>query len=240
MNSNHLFVAATLALAATILRGSPILLDDDFSGATLDTSKWTVILPQSSSSVVQSGGAVTTTARGILATNDGFSGGYSVSGMFTLLDPFEHFNIALRTDLSSTNSHHERAGLIVTFVNDGDGISIQELTNPIDDWRQVGTTGGGGFSLHTGQSYAFNILDTGTSVSVSVDGSLVLSADSTYGTGDRIAFYSREFGTTETRIDALTIAAVPEYGATWIMLAIGVAALVGLRNASDLRRSSAR
>jgi hypothetical protein len=197
-----------------------VLLTDDFSGGSLNTSIWTTILPTGSSSIVQSGGVMITTGRGILGTVASFSGPYTVSGSFAMEDGLEHFDIILRSNLSSPGviSSYERAGLQFEFVNDGQGIAIDEYTSAANH-NQIASTGPGGYSFTTGQFYSFNITDTGNSVSISLNGNPVLSANTTFATGSQIGFYSREFPSTSTQIDFVTITAitpVPEpstYGA---------------------------
>lgn len=229
------------ALGATLVSVTAhagLSFSDDFNGPSLDPTAWSTIMPNGSSSVVQSGGSVTTTARGILATVKDWSGPYVVEGSFTMLSDLEHFNVVLRSDMSSTNSFDERTGLIVTFVNDGNGISVQELTNPITSWKQVGTTGENGFALNTGQTYSFKIFDSGTHVDVSVNDNFVLGADTIYATGDKIGFYSREFPDTATRLDYVRISSVPEFGASAEYLLIAVSPLLVMQLMR--RRSSYR
>ena len=91
-------------LSFPVALSAQVLLTDDFSGGSIDSGKWSVILPGGSSSVVQSGGLLTTTARGVLGSVADFSAPYSISGSFTMLDGLEHFNIVFRSDLSGADS----------------------------------------------------------------------------------------------------------------------------------------
>jgi hypothetical protein len=215
----------TLVCAASL--PAQVLLTDDFSGTSLDTSKWSTILPTGSSSVVQNNGSLTTTGRGILATANQFSTPYVISGAFTMLNDFEHFNIVTRTDLSAS-SYYERPGILVSFSNDGDEISIQRYTSSSDSPALALAS----FALTTGQSYSFSITDTGSAVTLAINGADELSAASTFGTGDYIAFYSREFPSTATQIDALAITAIPEPSTF-----AGMAGLTALICVVVLRRS---
>ena len=210
-------LVAFLGLTSAV-RAETILLTDSFDGTALDPTKWATILPFGSSSLVQSGGTLTTTGRGILATANDNAAPYVISGTFTMLNGLEHFNIVLRSDLSTVgaSTFFERLGVIVTFVNDGQGISIQLPSG------QIASTGGGGFRFVTGQAYAFRIYDTGSNISVEMDGVSVLSANTTFSLGGRIAMYSREFSTTATRLDSVTILAPSAPGAP-----TGVAAVPG-------------
>ncbi|HWA25448.1 MAG TPA: hypothetical protein VG734_07300 [Lacunisphaera sp.] len=207
MNLRHLLSLTALVGLCLTSRADSILLSDDFSGASLDTSKWQTLGP---GSVSQSGGFVTTQGRGILATQAGFNAPYVINGAFTMLDGLEHFNVAFRTDLSTPGApFYERAGMLVSFSNDGNQISIQRYTSP-SDWDLLAVKS---YTLTTGLTYFFSIFDDGTNIDFSVNGVQELSASSSYSTGDHIALLSREFGA-GSKIDAVTVARVPEAGMT--------------------------
>lgn len=197
-----------------------ILLSDDFSGTSLDPSKWTTILPYGTSSVTQSGGAVTTLGRGVLATANSYFQPYIINGSFTLLNDFEHFNVGFRTDLSflpDADLYNTLSGMFVSFANDGDQISIQG-----SGYNEVTQKN---YTLLTGQTYFFSIFDDGTEISLAINGVTELTASTTVATGSHAAFYSREFSNTATSLDSVNIVGVPETGAITWGLAV---ALVGL------------
>jgi len=230
MKARPLLCIAALCGLLSVARANTILLSDDFSGASLDTTKWTTLLPYGGSSVVQSAGSLTTTGRGILATVDGFSDPYIINGAFKMLDGLEHFDIALRTDLSVFGSYNERAGVIVTFVKYGKGIAIQEYPMGPDSGSSVvglATTGEGGYQFVTGETYFFSIFDNGSDISVNVNGLNILNASSSFATGSQIAFYSREFGSTATSIDAINIVGVPDVGSSAVLLGMSLLGLLG-------------
>ncbi len=147
------FSAFVSASAATIL------LSDNFSGSSLDISKWKTLLPYVQSSIVQNGGELTTTGRGILATVNGYTAPYTINGAFTMHDNLEHFNVALRTNLSVFGNFNEMAGVIVTFVNDGNGISIQEYPsapdNVVINVIQIASTGENGYDASSPETLIF-------------------------------------------------------------------------------------
>jgi len=212
-----LYSILTLSVSAS----AQVFLTDDFSGGVVDSSKWSVILPGSNSTIVQSGGFLTTTARGVLGSVSNFSAPYSISGSFRMLDGLEHFNVVLRSDLSGSD-YFERRGVLVSFSNDGDQISIQRYTNASD--TSIITQAS--YPLATGQAYSFSISDDGFNVTLSVDGIAQLSGATSYSTGHQIGFYSREFGTSATSLDFVSVAAVPEpsfYGTAFALACLGVA-----------------
>lgn len=205
-----------------------VILTDDFNGGSLDTSKWTTILPYGSSTVVQSSGVVTTTGRGILATVNGYQSAYVMTGSFTMNSDLEHFAIGFRTDLSAlpdVDLYHTLSGMFVEFSNDGDQISIQgrgyspENSVPSDHKS---------YSLTTGQTYSFSITDTGTNIAVAINGVNELTATTSNSTGNKFAFYSREFASTSTSIDSIAVTAIPEpstYAAIFGLVGLAVAAI---------------
>lgn len=222
MNLRSVMSIAALVGLLSVSRADSILLSDDFSGASLDSSKWTTLGP---GSVSQSGGYVTTQGRGILATVDGYNAPYVINGAFTMLDGIEHFNVAFRTDLSTPGApYYERAGMLVSFSNDGDQISIQRYTSP-SDWNLLAVKS---YALTTGLTYFFSIFDDGLNIDFSINGSHELSASSSYSTGDQIAFYSREFGA-GTKLDAVTITHVPDGGVTALLVGMGLLGLAAQR-----------
>jgi hypothetical protein len=214
-----LLLTALVAISGDI-RADTVVLSDDFSGAALDASKWTTILPYGSSSVVQSGGVVTTNGRGVLATVNEYSSPYVINGAFTLLNDYEHFNVAFRTDLSflpDQDLYHTLSGMFVSFSNDGNQISIQGRGYAGITYKS--------YALNTGETYFFSIYDNGTNISLAVNGLTELTATSNVSTGNHVAFYSREFPSTRTALDSVNITHVPDVGGTILYLCI---ALLGL------------
>ena len=67
----------TLALLAFIPAAisAQVILEDDFNDSAVNPSLWSVILPNAGSSVVESGGVLTTNGRGVLGSLAGRSKG---------------------------------------------------------------------------------------------------------------------------------------------------------------------
>ncbi len=191
-----------------------VLLNDDFNGNSVDSSLWNVVLPFAQSQVTESGGYLTTTGRGILATVAGFNSPISVSGTVIMNDANEHFETTLRTDLSINNTpegvYHELTGVSVEFAPDGTfgGISIQSFTP-----TNVTVLSQGSYSFIVGQTYNFTVTDDGNNITVAINGTPLLSATNTYTTGNKVAFYSREFPSTSSSLDSVTIA---DYTQIWL------------------------
>jgi len=203
------------------------VLFDDFEDGIVNPLLWSVDLPLPGSQISESGGLLTTTGRGTLATAGGLSGEFVVSGLVTLNHVYENFNVLLRSDLSQFNGYWERMGISVAFNNAYDvnlwgapGISIAQHTP-----SGGATLATSDFTLDYGQPYDFSIVDTGARVAVAINGVERASAATVYAAGDRIAFFSREFSGTSSSLDYLSITVVPEPG-TLTLAALGILALV--------------
>ena len=232
----HLLRPILLSAVLSAANAATISVTDDFNGPSLNNSNWNTILPYGSSNVVQSGGAVTTTGRGILATVAQFGPTLTISGAFTMQHDLEGFVVAFRTDLSplpEADLFHTLSGMFLAFANDVDQISIQGRGfSPQGSTPQSHIN----YTLTTGQTYFFTITDTGTDISVSINGVPQLFASTPVSTGGHVAFYSREFAITSTQLDAVSIVGqtVPDGGRTIGLLAL---ALVGM-GAMRMRRTS--
>jgi hypothetical protein len=184
-------------------------LFDNFNGSSVNASLWNVILPFAQSQITESGGSLTTTGRGTLATVAGFDFPAIISGTVTLNNSNEHFETVLRTDLSvwpPDVQFHELTGIIVVFSADGNQITIEQLTagqpNPI-------TLASASFNFTVGQPYNFAISDDKTNIVLSINGTQILSGTSTFTSGDKIAFDSRELSTTSSSLDFINIQSLP-------------------------------
>ena len=226
------FLPALVGLLS-VARATPLLLTDDFSGAGLNGSNWSTILPFGSSSVVQAGGSVTTTGRGILATVAQFGPTLTINGAFTMQSDLEGFVVAFRTNLTplpEPELFYTLSGMFLAFANDVDQISIQGRGfSPQGSTPQSHIN----YTLTTGQTYFFTITDNGTDIAVSINGVPQLFASTSVSTGGHVAFYSREFANTSTRIDAVSItgqsvpdggSSAPSFALVIVLLALGHAA----------------
>ena len=186
-------------------------LNDDFNGTSVNASLWNVILPFDQSQISESGGSLTTTGRGTLETVAGFSSPYTVSGAVTLNNSLEHFSVTLRSDLQtgyqSTDGsfYYELTGVKAEFSADGNQISIQQFTPNDTTILSLAS-----YSFFVGQTYDFSVTDTGSEIDFAINGVSLLSAATTYATGDQIAFQSREFPDISSSLDFVSIAPVPE------------------------------
>lgn len=219
---------ALVATSASTLKASSILLSDNFSGPSLDTSKWQTILPYGQSSVVQSNGDVTLTGRGILASVEEFAGPLTINGSFTFNNNLEGFMVHLRTDLTplpDPDLAYALSGMFITFSNAADQVHIEGREYS----PQFSTANShGNYSFITGQTYAFSVLDTGSSIEVSINGVKEFWAETEVSTGGHIGFSDREFSFTSATIDSVTVARVPESGSMLTYLAISSLGLMAL------------
>jgi hypothetical protein len=214
------FPIGLAAILATIASASATsVLFDDFNDGVIASVKWGQKFPYQNSVLAEESGALRTQARGQLYTTQEFGSPITVSGSFKMLDHFEHFGITLRSDLSEYGSFHELTGLLVSFSNDGDQIAIQRFSADTHEILALES-----FGLATGQDYDFSITDTGTSVTLALDGIVRLTANTSFSTGGHLAFHSREFSETATLLNEVTIASVPDNSAPTALL-LGIAGL---------------
>jgi hypothetical protein len=194
----------------------------------VNTSLWTVILPFGQSQISESGGSLTTTGRGTLETVAGFNYPFMIGGAVTFNDGLEHFEVTFRSDLQTGYQSHdgsqyyELTGLKVVFSIDGGGISIQDFTQTDASVLAIAN-----YPMAVGTPYNFLITDTGNQVDLSVNGANLLSAFTDYSTGNRIAFQSREFGSTSSSLDFVSIQPVPE-PSSFALAGLGIFGLIGI------------
>jgi len=198
-----LFLLASLSLSA---RGQ-ILVQDDFSGAAVDSSLWEVILPFPQSSVTQSSGWLTAAGRGSFATQQGFDTPIGLLGRMQLNDLNENFAVKLRTDLSTNSSsfygqYYEITGVQVVFSAPNSAVYIHNFYSTSNVITPIASAD---FEFEVGRSYDFEITDDTTNVIVLIDGTNILAAATTFRTGNRIAFQSREAPFTSTSLDFIMI-----------------------------------
>jgi hypothetical protein len=218
-----------------------VLLSDNFSGPSLDTSKWYTVLPFANSSVVQQNGHVELANRGYLVTQGQFSpasavGGLHIQGQYTFLNTssfsLDFLQIVTRTAAIPDTSFGEATqGLSFTIRGDNqlrvhDRATGATLVGPVP------------IRIDNGQTYNFDIRDDGLNFSFSVqevggDASASLSGTSNISSAiNHVAFYNREFldrqnvGFLQNVVlsdDSPGGTAIPEPG-SFVLLALGIAA----------------
>ena len=184
----------------TFLSAGAVDFSDDFNDGVLDPLVWTTT---GGGSVVESGGTVTSTARGVLHTVQGYDSPFEIRLRARLNSGLEHLKVLFRSDMEALG-FGERRGIVAAFSNDGSAISFQEIG---DGGR--GNIASKGYPLNTGQYYDLLIRDSGDSVELWIDGNLELSADTTFAPGKLVGLYSREFGGTSSSIDSFSLVATP-------------------------------
>jgi hypothetical protein len=207
------------------------ILSDNFNDGVIDTTLWGTSNPGSYSAVTEGNGVLTTTGRGILYTQSEITGAYTITGNVKLLNIGEIFTIALHTNLSSFGGYHELQGLLVHFNGTDFG---ETLTIAAYNWADGSTTqlASTSYTFTANTEYSFTLLDTGSSLSVYINDTLVTSCVYTYGVwGNNIAFYSREANSAcSSEIDNIAIySGVPEPATCAAMLGFGALGLAFFR-----------
>jgi hypothetical protein len=195
------FTGAVCGLCLSASGG--MLLQDDFSGAEIDTNVWTVILPVPQASVTQTDGQCVLAGGGAISPNRDMPLQIEVSGTIRVNHVNEIPGVALRSDLSTWRSpygNYRLSGMLVKFSFERNSVLIEEADSKhrtiIAEIR---------FPLRVGQTYDFIIRDTGTSVSVSIGGKNLASVATTWATGNRMAFQVRDHSWTSTDLDRISI-----------------------------------
>ena len=212
-----------------------VLFFDNFDGATLDTSKWDVVLPTGVASVSVQDGFLRSLNRGTVVTKQEFSGPFVVSGKFRTPAAFYDLTtITLRSSgsLPATPSHDRLEGLAIEIWSGG---------NYVTPW-EIGATGATALApsspfgaLTDNAIHTFEIQDTGSSFTVSINGTEIFSRATSFSAGAKISFSSRERTTAvgsqpelTGQSDLMEIQVIPEPSSISLFLA-GGSALVAMR-----------
>ncbi len=204
-----LSLSALFPCLTSTVRAQQVLLDDQFNGTSIDSSRWVASAPFATSSITESGGSAVFHERGQLVTQNEVPASLVITGRFTITgSPVDEFKIVLRTDGTFGGEYNEsNNGLCVRFRGPAasgpgnDEVTVFDLTQS----TSVGWTG----TLNPGTTYDFKITDDGYTVAVYLTDMstprVVLNSTNVYG--HRIALYNREIqGFNEvTQLDFLTI-----------------------------------
>ena len=225
-------LTAFVASSAFATSGT-ILVNDTFSGTSLDTSEWQTIAPFSGSGVSVSGGSAISTRRGILATKDEITAPYTISGSFRIPSSNGMFSVSLRSNLDTEPNFSGVSGIVVSFVNEFDSVQIHTLTAAGSTTTLVPNFS---YAFDSSSSYSFAINDDGANLSLAINGTTMANFSSTFATGTHVAFYSREYSGSTAALESVTIttSAVPEPSSF-----AALAGLAGLGLAATRRRRAA-
>ena len=214
-----LSIKAIFILYATSCKAQ-VLFEDSFGGTSLDTSKWEVVLPFESSSVSVNNGYVLSQDRGQIITKQNFGFPYTLSGSFSSSFSDDLIGVTLRT--SGSNLGRElwgaASGLGVGFWMAGFINMGESGFDEIPGSRHP-------FAFELNQTYNFSIHDNGNSVTVKINDIEIMSVVTSYSTGSRIAFDSRETG---GNVSYSNIQVVPEPSAV-SLLAVALGGLAMMR-----------
>jgi len=221
------FVALVLVLAGNAW--SETLFSDNFDGAVLDANKWNTTAPFLDSTLSVQDGYLSSLNRGIAITKDGFSGGYTVSGSFSLNSLYDIFNITLRSDgqITPSLSYGVVNGVTVGFWGGyGNGTPTGFGWVWADEYGTVNDGHLWTTDLVIGEKTirTFSIFDSGSSLTVSVDNQQLFSVATTFAPGDKIAVHGTASGPNLNpgRVDIFDIQVVPEPSSFSLLLAGGV------------------
>ena len=209
-----------------------VQLADSFDGASIDTSKWNVLLPFSDSAVSLQNGFFKSLNRGTLSSVADFSKPYVISGTFRNNNDFSVFGLYLRSDgiRHSNDIYGGIGGIGVGFWGPANFYSPGKLTV-----TRVGFSGhlyNEPLAFEPNRIYDFSILDTGTSLTLHIDGNKIFELPTLHSAGAKIGFSGREsiagnIGNSD--LFQIQVAVIPEPSSLSLLLAGGALALARRR-----------
>jgi hypothetical protein len=185
-----------------------------------------------------SGGDLILTNRGRVLTNGQFIKPYDVSFRFAFTgSQFDSFKVSLRTDGLTTNASQEYdRGIVASFRIRSDPSDPAGTNNNVslyDENFPLGSTAlaNGTFGFAAGQFYDVALRDTGSSVSLFLNGSSspFLTAVSSSSYGHQIGVDNREgagagsyiSAGSQVKLDYFAVKSVPDDGSTMLLLLLG-------------------
>jgi hypothetical protein len=232
--------AVSLLVLPSVAVGQTVLLNDTFTGGTVNVANWQVLLPSGvgTSIVSQAGGLATLTNRGTLLSQSSFANDITISGTFTLNAGSvggynEAFQIVARSDgnIPAGNVWAERTG--IHFYVTTDQIDILKYNADGTDANLIQTF----YTFNVGQAYDFVASLNGSALSFSITGGPTLTATDGYSAGGLVALYGREANNVSTSLDSITISSIPE-PSTYAAI-LGMLALVGVTIQRRRQKSAA-
>ncbi|MBF0466326.1 MAG: hypothetical protein HQK94_14735 [Nitrospirae bacterium] len=172
-------------------------LYDDFSGSSVDTTKWSTATSSDTSrcapgscSVTESSGYLVLTSWAYLNTVSQYNpanGKITIRVSVKANNSNEDFSITTRSDKTLDSSVYVHNGIRVDIPFNGN-VSINKEVNGVQTSLSSATNA----SLSSGSFHDVTVTDDGTNITVTIDGSLILSAsDSTQFSNNYISFVGR-------------------------------------------------
>jgi len=230
---NNIFVLALL-LSASLQ--ADVLFTDSFDGPAVDPNKWNTVLPYGDSAVSQASGSLHLERQGGVFTAAAYSQPFELTGTFINHNVYSLLTVVLRSDESIANNNYKTAnGIHVMFwgplgFSEGGRIDIRVEDPLITNW-------GTNLAVNPEDQHSFRIVDTGSSVRVEFNGSLIVDYQTTFSLGGKVGFFSRDsrdnFGPGpsrwegDTEILSAQISSVPEPSSLSLLALGGV--VVALR-----------
>jgi len=217
-------------------------LIDSFGGTSVNSANWEAITPFADSSVVEGGGDVTLTNRGMLLSQNGFGPIITITGQFEIVgNVHDQFMITIGTTGSITNPHGAFVNgiqfqVISQFDNGStsNNVNINAISDDIQTISIVNAT----MPINIGQLYDFKVTDDGFNTAFYVGNLetpiLTMSIDQS-GFGDLVGFNNREGADggsldsagSVTELSNVEISSVPEPATFGLILGTGAVLVVG-------------
>lgn len=227
--------SVAIALAFASFAPASVVLQDDFTGASLDATKW-----NTANSTAVFDAANDAVSDGWLITKDEYQGTATnllkVSGTYTAISANYLIDIYLR-GVNTIASGQIDGGLRLEHWNNSSGNVLTMLDNPVgggNNWTAVAPDSSDPWTTDALAAYDFVITDDGTTVTFTTvqqgvpsnDASATWTTSSTFG-ANYISFLPDGSGTDKIRLNSVTIeiiSAIPEPSslATLGLLSLGM------------------
>jgi hypothetical protein len=243
-----LLIGGSLLLAQTVtLSNAAIVLSDQFSGPSLDSSKWNLLLPFNNtvlydwtshnvtSTAGQASGELTLRAGASISSLQSFASPYVFSGTFNQTSPGGRTIITLRGDGTSFEpSYGAPNGNIFLFFfgdpNNSPNWKVQilqsSLAQPYNYPELPASYRDNTFPLSMDSPTSFSIRDYGDRLVVYINNVLVSdSAVSTTDFGGHVSIGSQWIDSSGLKVDMLMVESIPEPStyAAGLLLTLGAA-----------------
>lgn len=224
-----------LLTAASWASAGTLVLEDNFNGASLNSSLWTIGAAMGNSSVVQAGGLLTSNNAGYLISSGSYTGSLELETAITLSGTNTSGALAWKTDgtFPLGISSHNTSGIAVVLFNESQTAAIfvkDKITGENSTYTSVP------YFLPLGTSIPLRILDSGSSVSVFLNGSSTPTVSLSYnpdvvGPNGKLEFFSRDSvytpGAVGASMDFINVYSTPDLPNTLVLFSISVIGVIG-------------
>ena len=212
---------------------------DTFDGSLINNSKWDVILPHGNSQISLQNGFLQSINMGTIVSKQSFSFPYTLYATFMMPTGHDLTNITIRSDgaIDSRDPWRRVNGLnFEIWANPwpAGNIFVERVPNDILAGNIDGIFQYTRIGLTNNIIYSLRIEDTGNQITFSLDGQQLFTTPTSFASGAKISFSSREFTEGQTgQTNLYYLEVIPEPTSLSLLLASGAVLMAGRRRESD-------